>query len=102
VPNATTEDLQLSGNETALPEVDSIAKPAPCKGAKTSNKRKRNVTGAIDTPKKATKEAPKETPKRIRKKKQDALDKAEKSIRTATLAGPLLLEKLHWKERFND
>jgi hypothetical protein len=95
VPNATAEDPQLSGNETALPKVDGIAEPAPRKGVKTSNKRKRDATGATDTPKKATKEAPKETPKRIRKKKRDALDKAEKSIRTAALAGPLSLEKLH-------
>jgi hypothetical protein len=102
VPNATAEDPQPSGNETALPEVDGTAEPAPRKGAKTSNKRKRDATGAADTPKKATKEAPKETPKRIGKKKRDALDKAEKSIRTAALAGPPSLEKLHWKERFND
>jgi hypothetical protein len=95
VPNATAEDPQPSSNETVLPEVDGIAEPAPRKGAKTSNKRKRDATSATDTPKKATKEAPKETPKKIRKKKRDALDKAEKSIRTAALAGPLSLEKLH-------
>jgi hypothetical protein len=95
----TAAEAQPNADGSARPEVDGTTDPAPrTREPKVSNKRKRDATGATNNPKKT----PKETPKKIGKKKQDALDKAEKSIRTAALAGPLSLEKQHWQERFND
>jgi hypothetical protein len=85
-------EAQSNTDGSIRPKVDRTTDLAPrTRELKVSNKRKRDITSATNNPKKT----PKETPKKISKKKQNVLDKAEKSIYTAALADPLSLEKQH-------